>query len=605
MKKVFNRVLMVILALALNVPAFLFTIPVNAASLYESNTTYGDWKDGITAETRYGQEFRPATSHFMTGMYLWMNKYGNPTGQTSIKVRADDENGAILYSGSISNSGLSETAEEEYTSMAGSTLLVAESTYFIEIYSNDADLNVPLVYHSQSGSNPYTRGAGHLTTNSGATWTPQTWDIYFKEYGTEEIAPSVSTYNATDIGLTTATISGFVGSLGSYTTGNISMVYGTTGGYGNETSSITVTVPTLYESGVTGLTSNTTYHYAVKFVYAGGTAYGEDATFTTSSDLTEGTQINVTTLYPENVTMTTAVLNGALLSLGDFTEADVWFQMRKAGDNTWSTISHTETMNATGTFNVTVTSAWFGQTILQNTDYEYRAVGVGDLNGHAGTVIYSDLVLSFHTSDTWTPTPYTFSLYDATQITKNTAMISGQLSGVSNTTESTITIELLSSNDVLLESHPYQVTGSGPVGNYFTGLTPNTVYKYRARLMVMDTPGLSTTKTFMTLTESGATPTATPTPTGTAFPPPSIPIPASWDTTIGHYFIIILGMLAFTLIMVYCLGRQVGGAIGGLGDCVIFAAGFVGGWIDITVTIFVVLIAGYVVWKVALSPRGA
>ena len=114
-------------------------------------------------------------------------------------------------------------------------------------------------------------------------------------------APTVITLAATDIASSGATLNGSVNA-NSLTT-NVSFDWGLTSFYGNTVTAIppivTGTTATPVLVNLSGLTSNTTYHFRVKGSNAAGTTTGGDLTFTTSGGVgvTEKDPLNVD-IYP-------------------------------------------------------------------------------------------------------------------------------------------------------------------------------------------------------------------------------------------------------------------------------------------------------------------
>lgn len=93
--------------------------------------------------------------------------------------------------------------------------------------------------------------------------------------------PTATTGAASNIGLTTATVSGTIGPEGLPTSYALELGTDTTYGtsmYGEIGSS---TQPVTISFALTGLASNTTYHYRIDAINTDGRAYGADQTFTT------------------------------------------------------------------------------------------------------------------------------------------------------------------------------------------------------------------------------------------------------------------------------------------------------------------------------------
>jgi len=97
-------------------------------------------------------------------------------------------------------------------------------------------------------------------------------------------APMATSYSATGITTTTATLNGTVNA--NNTTTTVTFEYGKSTLYGSEViaepSLVSGTTDTAVSKTLTSLTPNTTYHYRVKAVNSGGISTGTDQTFTTA-----------------------------------------------------------------------------------------------------------------------------------------------------------------------------------------------------------------------------------------------------------------------------------------------------------------------------------
>ena len=190
-------------------------------------------------------------------------------------------------------------------------------------------------------------------------------------------APSSITNSATEILDNSATVNGTVNANNNSTT--VSFEYGTTTSYGMERTAIPNSVEgsinTNISAGITGLNSNTLYHFRVKAVNCGGTTYGSDQTFTTLCAVPSATT------YPATIVLiTSARLNGVVNANSSSTT--VTFEY---GTNTSYGYSVTATPNPVElNFNTSVIAEITG--LSSNTTYHFRikAVNCG------GTIYGSD-----------------------------------------------------------------------------------------------------------------------------------------------------------------------------------------------------------------------
>jgi hypothetical protein len=195
--------------------------------------------------------------------------------------------------------------------------------------------------------------------------------------------PSASTGPATAVGQTTATLTGTVDPHGSATTYHFE--YGTSTGYGLSTTEasagsgagdVSVSVP------VSGLTSDTTYHYRVVATNAAGVARGADATLRTAAvpRAPSASTGGVRAVQPDGATLT-----GTAYPHGQATSYHFEYGRTKAyGAQT------AEADAGAGTAGVRVSAAIGG--LLAHTTYHYRLVaanasGVARGNDHSFTTL--------------------------------------------------------------------------------------------------------------------------------------------------------------------------------------------------------------------------
>jgi hypothetical protein len=126
--------------------------------------------------------------------------------------------------------------------------------------------------------------------------------------------PTATTGSASNVGQSTATIGGTINPNGTDTQDYFQ--YGTSTSYGSNTTASDAGSGTSDEStsaNLTGLTSNTTYHYRQVATSSAGTTYGADQTFTTTNPPV------VTTTAASKASRSSATLNGTVNPQGQAT----------------------------------------------------------------------------------------------------------------------------------------------------------------------------------------------------------------------------------------------------------------------------------------------
>ncbi len=210
------------------------------------------------------------------------------------------------------------------------------------------------------------------------------------------LAPTVTTQAATNITTTTATGNGNITVLGIPNPTEHGVVWSTALNptiADNKTTDGPVTLAGPFTSSITGLTSGTLYHVRAYATNDGGTSYGNDITFTTWILPT------VTTQTVTNITQTTALLNGTIVSLGMPNPTQYGFVWDINPNPTVALPSKTEKGSATvtGAFTSNITGLSLGQT------YYVRAYATNAV----GTAYGEDVVFTTLPSSSTTTTPVT------------------------------------------------------------------------------------------------------------------------------------------------------------------------------------------------------
>ena len=294
-----------------------------------------------------------------------LTNVGAPVAQTGTATTIT--NNSATLNGSVNPGGLITTVDFNYglTAALGSTITAAQSplsgTTSSPVSASLTGLTPNTTYYYQvTATNPSGQSDGEITS-----------------FKTLPLPPVATTDPATAVSSTGATLNGTVTPHDE----NVTMVfeYGTTTSYGN-----TVTADQSPLSGeaaqavtysLTGLAPNTTYHFRVKATNPGGTANGEDLTFTTDKvapTATTGAAIDIGT--------TTATLNGTVNANND--ETTVYFEVGL--DLSYGSTADADQSPLSGLANSAVSVGLTG--LVDNSLYHYRVVATNS----AGTTYGAD-----------------------------------------------------------------------------------------------------------------------------------------------------------------------------------------------------------------------
>ena len=364
------------------------------------------------------------------------------------------------------------------TATTQAATLITSTSAQLNSYVNPNGASTTIYYQygltTSYGSTTMSGGIGTTAGNYGTTassLTPNT-TYHFRivayngggtSYGsdltftTAATAPSATTQAATAIISTSAQLNSYVDPSGASTT--IYFQYGLTTSYGSTTISGNIgTTAGNYGTTASGLVPNTTYHFRIVASNSGGTSYGGDLTFATTTSVPLPTAV---TLAADTVTTTSAHLNSSVNPNGNSTT--IYFQ--------YGLTSSYGSTTATG--NIGITSGNYGYTIsglTPNMIYHFQVVAYNS----GGTNYGGDLTFT---------TPATAQAPTVvTLLASNLTSVSAQFNGTINPNGSSTTAYFEYGSTTSYGS----TTPSGNFGTTsqmisytITTLSPGTLYHYR------------------------------------------------------------------------------------------------------------------------------
>jgi hypothetical protein len=335
-------------------------------------------------------------------------------------------------------------------------------------------------------------GSGHQNSVTGIAVNPTTGDVYVSDFDKNNISvyihrivPDVITGDATDVGHTTATLTGQAAPdpAGGGDVSDCHFEFGTDTSYGNTVpcdQATPYTGPTAVTADLTGLTMETTYHYRLVAGNSIDANHGEDRTFTPHA------VIGLNTDAATDLTPTSATLNGSFDPNNDGTHYFFeWGPDTSYGNTT--PLPPGDAGSAPGTKNV---SAGIDG-LSSYTKYHYRIVAVNSI----GTSYGDDE--SFRTAPPQAPTVSGMSV---TGIARDRATVHGVVNPDFGTTYYTFEYGTGAFKNQIAGSSPLEPDDTdSPVTFSLSGLPPGTTYQ--ARIVAVNFGGTThgPTITFTTL----------------------------------------------------------------------------------------------------------
>jgi subtilisin family serine protease len=200
--------------------------------------------------------------------------------------------------------------------------------------------------------------------------------------GDDPASVTASTGSASNVGETSATLSGSLDDLQNADQADVYFEYGKSGnGLPNNTATQTLSSTGSFTESLSGLESGTDYEFRAVATAGDATDTGSTVTFTTDS---QPASVSVSTDSASGVGTSSSTLNGSLTDLQNASSADVYFEYGQSGGSLSNTTA-TQTLSSTGSFDASISG------LSADTSYDYRAVA------SAGNASDSGITNSFTT----------------------------------------------------------------------------------------------------------------------------------------------------------------------------------------------------------------
>jgi hypothetical protein len=156
---------------------------LNAEALFEYLNTGYNTSIYFSGNDWAAQTFTPAVTHYASKCKILLYRIDNP-GTVTVSIKAVDGSnhptGADLCSGTTNGNTLDGTWRE--ITFTTSALLTAGTMYAIVVRCSGSIPNY-VQWYQDSTSPPYTGGNSEISADAGASWTAQTRDCMFEEWG--------------------------------------------------------------------------------------------------------------------------------------------------------------------------------------------------------------------------------------------------------------------------------------------------------------------------------------------------------------------------------------------------------------------------------------
>lgn len=272
----------------------------------------------------------------------------------------------------------------------------------------------------------------------------------------------VNTGAPSNVTATSATIVGYLQSLGAYRSAYVWFEWGPTQGYGQTTAMQTMYSPGTFSATLPNLNPNTRYNFrALAVATAAGavTVHGFNATFTTT--YAPGVKVNTNTA--SYIGASSATFNGILTSIGMSGPVTVWFEY--GTNSTFGNMTAQQTLDSPRNFSYTMNGLQPGVT------YYYRAAA----SSHS-LIVYGQS----STFQTTAASPVTIYTNPASSISSNTATLNANAGSIGTSSQVRVYFNYGSGGQMANTTTAQTINSPGALSFQLTGLSAGTNYSFQA-----------------------------------------------------------------------------------------------------------------------------
>jgi hypothetical protein len=329
---------------------------------------------------------------------------------------------------------------------AGEQVLYAPGPFSIKI----SGLSPNVIYYYRAGAVPAVGGTAIVYSTIDTFTTLISGEL------------AVSTLAGTNVTASSAAITGYLGSMGGYSSANVWFEWGTTAAYGQVTPMQTMNKAGIYTYNLQGLAAGTTYHFrALAIPGSAGwvTVRGRDNEFTTIP----WPGIAIVTESASRITSNSAVLNGLIATFGSSGSVSAWFEY--GTDTTYGNRTPQMDLDTPGNFTCMLTG------LSPGTTYYFRSAALADGRPVSG---------QYSTFTTAASSDLSIATGVASSVSPSSALLHAYINSLGSAPDVRVWFNFGQSPECDRSTPVLILTSAGPVSAQASGLIADTAHYFQA-----------------------------------------------------------------------------------------------------------------------------